>query len=155
MKCEMCNLSNEDKRWMLFESDFWSVYLADKQDYVGRCFVLCRNHRETLSQLDPMEWNDLRSVITAVETMLKKELGATMFNWSCLMNDAYKATSPAPHVHFHVRPRYASPISLGNVIFCDGEFAHHYDNLRKDCLDNHSKELLFNRLKAAAANHIR
>ena len=53
---------------------------------------------------------------------------ATMFNWSCLMNDAYKHENPHPHLHFHVRPRYKNPININDKVFYDSEFAHHYNN---------------------------
>ena len=34
-KCEWCDY--KETEWMLYKSLHWSVYLADMQDYVGRC----------------------------------------------------------------------------------------------------------------------
>ena len=43
-ECDWCNLTEKQKKYLLFATDFWSVYLADEQDYVGRCvLVLKRN----------------------------------------------------------------------------------------------------------------
>lgn len=149
MNCAFCHLSDADQKWLLFDNDLWSVYLADKQDYIGRCIVVAKNHRESLSELDDIEWLSLKTVVKMLEDLLRNELGATMFNWSCLMNDAYKAAHPLPHIHFHVRPRYASPVCIGSYYFCDGEFAHHYDSHREDHLDRETRELLFAKLSQA------
>ena len=49
-----------------------------------------------------------------------------MFNWSCLMNDAFKDSSPKPQVHWHFRPRYENPVEIGGHVFKDSNFGHHY-----------------------------
>ena len=146
--CSFCVLTDGDRHLLLFENDFWSVYLADKQDYVGRCIIVCRIHREALSELAIDEWISLKSVIDSLEALLKCELGATAFNWRCLMNDADKVTSPRPHVHFHVRPRYAAPVCIDGAFYADEEFAHHYNNHAADQLDDAAKIQLFTMLKA-------
>ena len=33
--CEWCDY--KENEWLLYQSLYWSVYLADRQDYVGRC----------------------------------------------------------------------------------------------------------------------
>ena len=33
--CDWCNLSEQDKRFLLYDSPFWSVFLSDEQDYIG------------------------------------------------------------------------------------------------------------------------
>jgi len=49
-----------------------------------------------------------------------------MFNWTCLMNGAYKNNPPDPHVHWHARPRYSKPVVFEGIEFEDKEFGHHY-----------------------------
>jgi len=49
-----------------------------------------------------------------------------MFNWGCLMNDAYQITPPNPQVHFHFRPRYDREVSFAGEKFIDPNFGHHY-----------------------------
>lgn len=64
------------------------------------------------------------------------------------MNDAYKCTPPQPHVHFHVRPRYASAVGLDGKTYYDKEFAHHYNNCAKDLLDDTVRNNLYCSLKS-------
>ena len=35
--CDWCSLSEKDRRFQVYESRSWSVFLADEQDHVGRC----------------------------------------------------------------------------------------------------------------------
>lgn len=146
-KCEFCHLSEADRKFLLYENEFWSVYLADKQDYIGRCIVVSREHKESLSELSSSQWMALKDIVDALEALLKNELGAAMLNWSCLMNDAYKTTPPQPHVHFHVRPRYAAPIRIDDTCYHDAEFAHHYNNRCADQMHAAAKRRLFELLK--------
>ena len=44
--CDWCNIPQEEKQWLLLESPYWSVYLADVQDYVGRCTFTLRHFTE-------------------------------------------------------------------------------------------------------------
>ena len=152
--CDFCNLSADDKKWLLFEDEFWYLFLADKQDYAGRCIVVCKQHCESISELSAEQWLSLKSVMTNAETMLKSELGADAFNWSCLMNDAYKKADPAPHIHFHLRPRYANPVQIGEAVFTDKEFGHHYNN-KAPSLDGYTSQIIFDRLKASVDRYFK
>ena len=80
--------------------------------------------------------------------MLSGELNATMFNWSCLMNDAYKHDPPCSHLHFHVRPRYKGLVHLGKIAFQDHEFSHHYNNHAPAIVDDEVLQNLFNMLRS-------
>ena len=51
--CDFCNLTEAEKHWLLFENECWSAYLSDMQDYPGRCIVVLREHKESLSELSP------------------------------------------------------------------------------------------------------
>jgi len=117
--CEFCNLTPEEEKYLLYRSGYWNVYLADNQDYIGSCCVVSAVHYESLSELPMDAWVNLNEIIKALEPMLKETLGAAMFNWSCLMNNAYKSAVPAPHVHFLVRPRYKDPVTINGKEFRD------------------------------------
>lgn len=148
INCEFCNLSEADKKWLLFENSFWMVFLADRQDYIGRCIIVCREHCTDISKLGNEQWLSLKIIISSLEKMLENELQATMFNVSCLMNDAYKNKNPNPHLHFHLRPRYANPITIGNTVFTDKEFAHHYNNKADVQISDTEMQIIFDRLKS-------
>lgn len=153
MACEFCGLSEEEKKWLLTETKHWVIYLADVQDYLGRSIIVSKRHCESLSELTTDEWQDLQVVIKSFEKMLKNEMSATMFNWSCLMNDAYKQKEPCPHVHFHVRPRYEAPISVGEMTYVDEDFAHHYNNQAKSKVMSEVVGQVFARLKGNISNY--
>lgn len=50
-----------------------------------------------------------------------------MFNWSCLMNFAYRNDPPDPQVHWHFRPRYKHPVDFAGEKFEDRAFGSHYE----------------------------
>lgn len=147
--CTWCNISEEKKKYLIAQSQYWSVYLADKQDYIGRCILVLNRHCESISKLDDEEWAELKVLIERLETAITSSLGANMFNWSCLMNDFYKSETPNPHLHIHVRPRYNTPVIINGKEYFDEEFAHHYDNHKQNKLTEAEKETVYNLIKEA------
>ena len=145
--CSWCNLSEEDKKFQLYEGTFWSVFLSDEQDYIGRCILVLKRHCGSISELTDEEWEELRRLIRKVETCLKTVLGATLCNWSCLMNSFYKESEPDPHLHIHVRPRYAEPVIVNGTAYIDREFGHHYTLNKNRSISAEDKEEVFARLK--------
>lgn len=79
-----------------------------------------------MSDLTEDEWLDFAKLAKKMESGFKAVFGATMFNWACLMNNAYQEKDPKPHVHWHFRPRYQAPVEFSNMKFEDNEFGHHY-----------------------------
>ena len=145
--CTWCNISEEEKKYLIVQSQYWSVYLADKQDYIGRCILVLNRHCESLSKLDDEEWAELKVLIERLEAAITSSLGANMFNWSCLMNDFYKSETPNPHLHIHVRPRYNTPVIINGKEYFDEEFAHHYDNHKRNKLTEAEKENIYKLIK--------
>ena len=129
--CKWCDY--KEYEWLLYKSLYWSVYLADVQDYVGRCILVLNRHCGSLSELDISEWIELKTIIDKSEYIYKDILGAELSNWSCLLNNFYKEATPNPHLHLHVRPRYKNAILINNHSYIDTEFAHH-DALKKEVL---------------------
>ena len=144
--CVWCNLSEEDKQFLLYESESWSVFLSDEQDYIGRCILVLKRHCNSLSGLTDVEWYELRILICKVEECLKAVLGATLCNWSCLMNSFYKEPAPDPHLHIHVRPRYDDPVLINGNTYADDEFGHHYSLNKNGEIPAEDKEEVFVRL---------
>ena len=145
--CDWCNLSKEDKQFMIYESKSWFVFLSDEQDYIGRCILVLKRHCASLSQLTDNEWNELHVLICKIETCLKAVLGATLCNWSCLMNNFYKDSNPNPHLHIHVRPRYDKPVLINGNTYIDDEFGHHYALNKNGVISIKDKQEIFIRLK--------
>ena len=145
--CSWCNLTEEDKRYQLYETVFWSVFLSYEQDYIGRCILVLKRHCGSMSELTDDEWEELHKLICKVETCLKTVLGATLCNWSCLMNSFYKESEPDPHLHIHVRPRYDEPVMVNGHAYIDSEFGHHYAVKKDGEITDKDRETVFIWLK--------
>lgn len=63
------------------------------------------------------------------------------------MNSFYKESTPDPHLHIHVRPRYDKPVMLNGSTYIDSEFGHHYALNKSGTIPAEDKEALFVRLK--------
>ena len=144
-KCEWCNYRQEE--WKLFETTSWVVYLADVQDYVGRCILVLKRHCGSLAELNLDEWLDLKFVIERLDNVYREALKADLCNWSCLMNDFYKQENPNPHLHIHVRPRYKNPLMINGRKYADTEFAHHYALKKEVCLLPDDRRTLYLQMK--------
>ncbi len=146
-ECCWCNFTNEEKQNILFESAYWYIFLADNQDYIGRCVVVLKRHSVSLSDLDLSEWIELKELINRLESCFKKILGADLCNWSCLMNDFYKSATPNPHLHLHARPRYRNAITINGSIYADTEFGHHYQPKKETLLTDDNRKTLLEMMK--------
>lgn len=120
-------MTNSKPSNFILETKYWEVYLNPDQYYLGRCVVAAKRDVGAMSDLTEKEWLDFSKLVKKMESGFKTAFGATMFNWTCLMNDAYKAEDPHPEVHWHFRPRYAKPVKFAGTKFEDKEFGHHYE----------------------------
>jgi diadenosine tetraphosphate (Ap4A) HIT family hydrolase len=122
INCGICKFAKTTNP--IYQTKYWSVTIADDQRLLGRCYVTLKRHSGSLSELKESEWADLRKVIKKMEAALRDGFGATMFNWNCYMNNAYKAVPPYPHVHWHLRPRYRDKVKFAGLLFEDKDFGH-------------------------------
>lgn len=113
---------------LIYETDFWKIILNYDQTYLGRCIVVLKRKCGDLSGLSHEEALDfLDNVVVKMEWTLRESFGADMFNWTCLMNNAYQEENPNPQVHWHLRPRYKKQVNFMGEIFIDSNFGHHYE----------------------------
>jgi len=124
MECINYQVPNPDD--LVYETKHWKVILDPDQSYLGRCYVSLKRHCGDLAELTKEEWLDFAELVKKLEGALRKSFDATMFNWTCLLNDAYQNNPPDPHVHWHLRPRYSHKVEFAGLLFEDKEFAHHY-----------------------------
>lgn len=135
----------EDK--IIHETDFWKVILIPDQSYLGRSVIVLKGDCGEMSSLTSDEWIDFHeNIVKKLESAFKRAFDATMFNWTCLMNNAFKAQDPKPQVHWHFRPRYREDVTFAGEHFQDLEFGHHYSKERemivsKDILEKISEEV--------------
>lgn len=100
---------------------FEVVFTEWCQEFPGQCIISC--NKESLSSLTPEDWVELGSIEKELERVCKKLFSATMFNFACLMNNAYR-DNETPHVHFHFIPRYQGKVSLLGHTYIDKHFGY-------------------------------
>ena len=108
----------------LYKSNNWEVVFVDWcQEFVGQCIV--SSNKESLSELTVDEWTELGELEKELERVCKKLFNTTMFNFACLMNNAYK-DGEKPHVHFQFIPRYKDELNLFNKKYKDKHFGFNF-----------------------------
>lgn len=110
---------------LIYSTAYWDVILSHDQAYFGRLVIVCKADREMLGDIGADEQHDLFALFKKLEAFFKKEFNATMFNYSCLMNNAYRDGERA-RVHWHFRPRYKETITVLGEQFSDPNFGYHY-----------------------------
>lgn len=108
----------------LYRGKYFNVVFGEWcQEFVGYCIL--SSDKEALSDLEPEAWEELGKLEKELERVCKKVFGATMFNFACLMNNAYR-DDEKPHVHYHFVPRYKSELKLFNKIYKDKHFGYNF-----------------------------
>lgn len=150
MTCPICTWTAKSRDYrFIFGSKHWRVTLPPNQSLVGTCTVALQRHVGTLASLTNEEMLDFLSIVSRLEKALKLAFGATMFNWSCLMNLAYRESSPNPHVHWWVMPRYNHPVTVGDVTFDDPLFGNPFSHERKREVTERLRDEIIHRILAA------
>ena len=108
----------------LYKGKYWDVIFGIwTQDHPGYCIV--GNNKESLSDLEKDAWTELGLIEKELERVCKKVFGATMFNFCCLMNNAYR-DNEKPKVHYHFVPRYKDEIKLFGKTYKDKHFGYNF-----------------------------
>ena len=106
----------------LYKGKYWNVVYEEWcQEFPGQCILSC--NKENLSELNKEEWEELGILEKELERVCKKLFNATMFNFACLMNNAYR-DNEKPHVHFHFIPRYKNELILFDKKYKDRHFGY-------------------------------
>jgi len=108
----------------LYKGKNWDIIFGIWcQDHPGYCII--GNDKESLSELTSEAWEELGKLEKELERVCKKVFGATMFNFCCLMNNAYRDNTK-PQVHYHFVPRYKEPLMLFNKKYVDRHFGYNF-----------------------------
>lgn len=108
----------------IYESGIWKIVFVNWcQEFVGDCIISC--DKESLSDLTDEDWKELGRLEKELERVCKKLFNATMFNFACLMNNAYR-DNEKPHVHFHFIPRYKNELKIFNKVYKDRHFGYNF-----------------------------
>ena len=57
---------------LLFETNYWIIFLAPNQSNIGTCVVALKRHYGTLDGLTDNEWLDFAEIVKKLEHSLKK-----------------------------------------------------------------------------------
>lgn len=109
----------------VFKTKHWKAFLAEDQAYFGRLVIVSDRACTSLGDLTEEEQLEFFFLAKKLEQFFRKQFHASMFNWSCLMNNAYK-DGETPQVHWHFRPRYAKSIVVAEKEYNDPNFGYHY-----------------------------
>ena len=104
-------------------NNFEVVFVNWCQEFVGDCIISC--NKGSLSELTDNDWIELGKIEKELERVSKKLFNATMFNFACLMNNAYR-DNEKPHVHFHFIPRYKNKLEIFNKVYKDKHFGYNF-----------------------------
>jgi diadenosine tetraphosphate (Ap4A) HIT family hydrolase len=150
VECPICTWSPDDPEYLpVCETRLWRVVLAPNQALIGRSIVCLKRHCGDLAALSPDEVLDWLKIIATMETALRKAFDATMFNWSCYMNNAYREDPPEPHIHWWVVPRYNHPVRLSGLVFEDPHFGNPYEHTRWLDVSQEVRRQIADRLREA------
>ena len=136
----------------LYEGNTWKVVFGDwDQSFPGYAVVSCS--KESLSDLTDKDWVELGKIEKELERITKKLFNATMHNFACLMNNAYR-DNEKPHVHFHFVPRYKNKVIIMDKKYKDKHFGYNFwkwdlNKLKKqkDIFNKEEKTKLYETMK--------
>ncbi|HMK54777.1 MAG TPA: HIT family protein [Methanobacteriaceae archaeon] len=121
--CEYCQIDGGYGD-LIWETDYWLIYLAPSQRYLGTCVVALKRHVTDLCRLKDEEWRDFAIIVRKMELSLNKLLKPTLFNWSCFKNATFRTNNPRPEIHWHLIPRYGNEIEYEGLKFKDRDFGY-------------------------------
>jgi diadenosine tetraphosphate (Ap4A) HIT family hydrolase len=134
---------------LIYQTNFWKVILMPDQTYLGRCVVVLNRKCGSLAELSSEEISDFfDNVVKKLENAFRINFNATMFNWTCLMNDAYLGANPDPQVHWHFRPRYRESVNFLGEIFTDPNFGYHYEKGTEKIISQKIRAEIIKRIKS-------
>lgn len=129
LDCPICpyvqDPANQEEALRVVEGEHWAATVRADQEYLGTTFITLRTHKEALEDLTLDEEHEFITIRNQLSTASKRAFGAAAVNLSRLMNNAFQDTLPSPHVHYHLKPRYETPVEFAGEIFTDCQFGQY------------------------------
>jgi len=95
--CELCSQQGGD---VVFRSEKWRVLMVNDADHPGFCRVVWNEHVGEMTDLQPLEREQLVEAVWQVEAAMRAVMRPDKINLASLGN-------MVPHLHWHVVARYA------------------------------------------------
>jgi diadenosine tetraphosphate (Ap4A) HIT family hydrolase len=120
---------------LIKEFNHWVVLFREKQVTIGSLIIMSKElEKESLGDVSAEAWTEFPEVSAFVESTIKKAFGAEKFNYLALMMFD-------PEVHFHVIPRYSSPVTFMNKEFIDPDWPYATKKIALD-LDEETRDAI-------------
>ena len=142
--CEICELIGDINP--LVETEHWVGYVKNNQSYLGQSDFLLKRHVGDLALITDEELLDFKKLVNNTEEAMRLAFSADVFNWTCLMNNAYQENPPLPHVHWHLKPRYKSLVEVDGQTFVDEEYGYHYDESKENIVSDELVQQISDRI---------
>jgi glycerol-3-phosphate cytidylyltransferase len=117
----------------------WHVLLRPDQVTLGSLVLICNEPVGSLGEISAQASAELREVAGGIERVLGACLGQDKLNYLALM-------MVDPEVHFHVLPRYSSPMEFGGKTWADPSWPGPADITSRLELDQTVRALLSEQL---------
>jgi diadenosine tetraphosphate (Ap4A) HIT family hydrolase len=127
---------------LIGDSDYWKLFLAPSQRYLGTCVLVLKRNVSDLKCLKSEEWGEFGILVKNIEESLGNTLNPDLFNWSCFKNAAFREDNPKPQIHWHVQPRYKNPPFFDGIKFEDPDFGHLPKAINREIPNSVQKNLL-------------
>lgn len=122
-ECEYCAIEGFYGK-KVQETEYWIIFLAPSQRYLGTCVVSLKRQCRDLMELNADEWVEFGKIVKIMEKALEETLNPSLFNWSCFKNAAFRAKNPKPEIHWHFIPRYKDSVEYHAITFNDPDFGY-------------------------------
>lgn len=146
--CDVCPIvqapGSAQGRLDIITGEFWIANLrADDQSLLGTTYVTLKEHKESLADLTPEEDDEFIDIRNDLIQAQMRAFGAEVVNVSCLMNNTFQDEMPAPHVHYHFKPRYSQPVEFRGKTFTDPQFGYYLiEKNRKPVSNNFGRHIV-------------
>lgn len=97
---------------LLEEYEHWAVVLRPAQVTLGSLVLVCKEEATAFASLSRHAFEELQTVIRAIESTLGARFTYDRINYLMLM-------MVDPDVHLHVIPRYQNPVEFMSFTFTD------------------------------------
>lgn len=105
---------------LIKDYEYWSVYIAENQCYLGRCTIWCKRENATdMTEATEAEHLEFLLIIKMLKKAVEKAFQADWLNYAFLGNEVQ-------HLHCHFIPRYSSYRLFANMFFLDNRWGQNY-----------------------------
>jgi diadenosine tetraphosphate (Ap4A) HIT family hydrolase len=120
--CELCAQTGEVSLW---RDELCRVVLVSDPEYAGYCRVIWNSHVREMTDLSAQQREHCMNVVFAVERTLRNSLRPHKINLASFGN-------LAPHVHWHVIPRFEDDAHFPLSIWGERQRAVRQNSMRDD-----------------------